>query len=285
LTSHFDHPFAAHLAPLPPLRIWGTRLPVDLQRQLVTQVNGHQPPSGQHQRDQRWSMASAPPADVCIVGGAIAPSLLPSTFTVPLRVWLFDLAPDSGETPRMVRLADRSLPRSVPQALACVETLLSLRTASDAPDNAPLAQPSREALRDLVWHRFKLSRWPSASLLARHAWGYRLAPFLANSHLSLQNLVTLSGVSPSGCLAFLRDLLVHHHLRVDLYAERWPLSAQVPTLSVKVSEHEATAASRPPPPARGTTRPTAPTPAPATAHRLGLLSRLRQQLGLAHDKP
>lgn len=230
-------------------------------------------------------MASAPPADVCIVGGAIAPSLLPSTATIPLRVWLFDLASDSGEPSRMVRLADRALPRNVPQALACVETLLSLRTASGTPDNAPLAQPSREALRDLVWHRFKLSRWPSNSLLARHAWGYRLAPFLANNHLSLQNLVTLSGVSASGCLAFLRDLLVHHHLRVDLYAERWPLSAHVPTLSVQVSEHEAMTASRPTQPARSATRTPATTPPPATTHRLGLLTRLRQQLGLAHDKP
>lgn len=282
LTCHSDPTLTTHAAAWPPLRIWGIRLSAELQRNLIGQVSTRQSQTG-----QRWILASAPPADACIVGGPIAPSLLPITATIPFRVWLFDPAPDAGAAMSTVKLADRAPPRNVPQALACIDTLQTLRSATTGPfaPGSPVTVLPPEAMRDLVWHRFKLCRWPSASLMARHTWAYRLSPFLANTHLSLPHLVTLSGVPPSHCLAFLRDMLSHQCLRVDLYAERWPLSVQLPTLSAQVSHPvtgtvNRTVSADAAPETRTTTSRTR-----IPAERLGLLARLRQQLGLVHDQP
>lgn len=63
--------------------------------------------------------------------------------------------------------------------------------------------------------RFRLKRWPGASLLDSVHHGLRLASFITVRYLNVSELSSLSGVDREGCSAFLNTMMQHDLLRTE----------------------------------------------------------------------
>lgn len=104
--------------------------------------------------------------------------------------------------------------------------------------------------------RFKLRRWPAASLLQGDPLHTRIATFMSRSAVSLPQLAALTGRPPEACLGFLTAL---HAAGMLVEA-----AATAPASTARNDSADAVA----------------PVPTPAAQARPGLMASLRRHLGL-----
>ena len=234
---------------------------------------------GSEQLKAHWTVADRPPADAAIADADTA-NAVPRT-AMPC-LWLCRQAHGLGEEGDPATLPVPLQFDDLVRALRALELRLDQAGHPDTPPPAsppPMqvaAPPATPRAFDTlparlsVGHRFRLRRWPNVAVLNAHPDGRRISPFVSSRALTLSELARLSGIPQARCSQFLAFLLVANFLHVEpLYGE------------VLGSPFAALNAPRPSPTNRAFAAPAASAPAPPPAQGKGLLSRLRQRLGLA----
>lgn len=168
---------------------------------------------------------------------------------------------------RMARSAHAAAPASAPTCGTAVGARPPVQASGAAPAAVPAA-PHGSAADPVpafdAASACRLLRWPQASSLSAHRYYPRLASFLANRHLTLSQLVTLSNVSWPVCVEFMNQM--HRQGLLDVRAPVTAPTAQAPR-SAGVR------------PAAAGTPATTPQPQATT----GLIGRLRERLGLSRS--
>jgi hypothetical protein len=118
----------------------------------------------------------------------------------------------------------------------------------------PAAETQEQVLTAKFAGKLSLKRWPSKNLLTSQA-HIRMATLLLRPHTSVQEFLKINAPTPDLALQFLQELHAHDFLKIELQA----VPTSVPTL----------AAAQPQAPKKELTSPS-----------LGLLSRIRQRLGI-----
>lgn len=256
-----------------------------------------------HDRAFPWTFADAQPFDALIVDSTVATPVDPrvtsaagavltltrmnadqaaDTLARPIRpdrlqAWLRSVAArhagSSADStlPSAFAASPQGLPSSLPSAFPSV---LPSAMPSALPsgfqsrlDAAPAVTPRSAAPAAAPAERFKLKRWPSASMLGHDATQLRLATMLSVRPLSIAELADLSHQGIEVCRAFVDRLQ-----RADLLGLVGPapvMAAAVPG-TVASSGHVARAVAAPPPAPR----------AAAVSFGRGLISSLRRRLGI-----
>jgi hypothetical protein len=235
---------------------------------------------GSEQLKARWSVVDHLPADAAIADEDAASPVLNAP-AVPLLLCRHT-ANTHGADPSSLRLQVPLQFEDLVCALAATELRLAVIEGEGRPVPAPAPAPravvsptpSRifEPLpaRLIIGHRFRLRRWPNVAVLNAHPDGHRISPFVSSRALTLSELARLSGIPQTRCSEFLALLMTANFLHVEpLVGEvlRSPLSVLNPSSPPSSSRTPAVAA--------------APAAAPPPGQGKGLLSRLRERLGLA----
>ncbi len=194
-----------------------------------------------------WQIVTEGPVDVYLHGADEAPTSPGSLDRTPHQVRVIDDAqradPDDLHVLcrplqyeafiNVLAAAEQQMQRHASAAAlapAFKPRALAARFAAPA-DAAVALAPSAMPLETT---RFRLRRWPGASLLDAIHQGMRLASFITVRHLTLDELSQLSGVDRDGCRTFLTAMMQADLLRAEPIASE-PSPAARPT-------HAATAA-------------------------------------------
>jgi len=188
---------------------------------------------GQSQLKCDWTVVSEGAAHVVVVGGPEADTV-PGLLDNPrATLHVLDAANDApGDAWTALR---RPLQyEAFTNALSRIEQMVmrphvdaalhAMTTPSSPSSPAPTLTPARDPVLALG-AGYRLQRWPSADVLRGHRYNTRLASFMSTRHVEIDELVQLSNVSRSDCIAFVGDLLKAGLLDVKSTPLRLPTAA------------------------------------------------------------
>lgn len=148
---------------------------------------------------QHWRLVTEAPVDLYLYDADEAPTVPGSLESTPHQVRVMD--------DRHAEPGDLSMLRRPLQYEPFIDILAAVEQQAPAPAK-PAAAVGQAA-------RFRLRRWPGASLLDAIPQGLRLASFITVRYLSLDELSSLSGVAPERCRSFLDTMREHDLLRAE----------------------------------------------------------------------
>ncbi|MDO5288219.1 MAG: hypothetical protein Q4F13_01100 [Pseudomonadota bacterium] len=160
----------------------------------------------------RWSFVTAPPYDALLVDGTTGEPLdaeIAGMARAVLRLTRMN-APDAPNTLQRPIRADRLQEWLRVTELQLLDTQLATQPAEEAPAAATpgkdTAAAAATAAASAAAVRFKLRRWPPASLLRGDAHRIRMATLLSRRALSAAELADISQQPVQACQAFLQNL-------------------------------------------------------------------------------
>lgn len=197
-----------------------------------------------------WRIVAEGPVDLYLHAPDELPTIPGSLERAPRLVRVIDAAPDAADPMAVLR---RPL-----QYDAFVDLLVAVEQQLDpaSPPPAVTERPAGSAAApgaSLEQSRFRLKRWPGAGVLQSVRHGMRMASFISARYLSVDELARLSGVDRKDCSSFLSTLMEAELLRSE------PLSDAPSAAAARRTDGVAASAPRP---------------------DRGLLSSLRQKLGI-----